>query len=223
MKKLVIKSRHFIVGQNDTNTYTEIGSIIEFADGYSVIFVGEPNANGAALDNSQIDGVLTNARNIGVVKIRKDFENSSASGNVVTDDLVLTDSLPQSITEEGNCGFYTFGGVWREQHNSGLIWTTNYQDKNKENASHLKAVKLDEQTILLLWETWSPSSYVETYAMKVSSTGQQLSVPVSLGESVRLHRRDDPIVIDNKVTFLQAMEATENYLSLLLLISLPQL
>ena len=46
---------------------------------------------------------------------------------------------------------------------------------------------------------WTPTEYVDTFAMRISAGGEQLSGPLSLGPHLRLHRRDDPIVIDDTI------------------------
>lgn len=189
----------FYKWSNDNNTYTELGSVIEFDDGYTVVFAGEPNLQGKAIDNSRVGGFLTDSRNIGIVKIRKDFENATGFGNVVTDDLVVSDDVAQSIKEDG--GFYTFGGTWSQQRNAGLVWLTDYRDGKDTNASRIKAVKLSDREIMVVWEQWSSRAYKETYLMRIDSLGKKLSSFVALGKDVRLHRRDD-LLSNNGYTYI---------------------
>ncbi len=186
---------------NDNRTYTELGGVIEGSQGYTVTFAGEASPTNKALDNSRVGNYLNDPRNIGLIQVIKNFENASGSGNVVSDDLVRTSGL----TETG--GFYTFGGSWSDQRNTGVVWLTNYQDKAQENVSRLKTVKLSDGNLLLLWEKWTPYQYVNSYAMKVSETGQKLAGPVELGSQVRFNRRDDAWVLGNQVYWIAGDKA----------------
>jgi hypothetical protein len=182
---------------NDNRTYTELGGIIEANDGYTIVFAGESTPDGRALNNARVGDYLNDPRNIGLIQVRKDFENASSTGwNAITDDLVKT----HGVTETG--GFYTFGGSWSEQRNAGIVWLTHYHDKNQENVSRLKAVKLNDSNLLLLWEKWTPDNYVNTYAMKVDGLGNPLSEIVELGTQVRLDRRDDVWQMGNAIYFV---------------------
>jgi len=176
---------------NDNNTYTELGGVIENSDGYSVIFAGEPDLNGNSLNNARVGNGFDDARNIGLVKVVRDF--SSGWGNVVPDSMVLS----KGTAETG--GFYTFNGTWSEQRNAGVVWLTDYKDKTQTNVSRLKTIKIAEDKILLLWENWNDNSYINTYAMTIDSLGNVLDKPVTLGNHVRLSRSDDPIIIGNSV------------------------
>jgi len=174
---------------NDNRTYTELGGVIEVTNGYITVFAGEASPQGRALDNYRVGSNLNDPRNIGLTKIISNFGNLYSC--VVPDDIVLT----SGITETG--GFYTFGGSWTEQRNTGVVWLTDYKDKNQENVSRLKIVKLNDSSMLLLWEKWTPDTYVNTYAMKIDGSGKKLTEPIELGNHVRLNRRDDLWVIGN--------------------------
>ncbi|OQW88961.1 MAG: hypothetical protein BWK78_08075 [Thiotrichaceae bacterium IS1] len=196
---------------NDNRTYTELGGVIEANNGYTVIFAGEATPDGRALDNARVGEYLNDPRNIGLIQVRTDFENASSAGwSVVTDDLVKT----RGVTETG--GFYTFGGGWSEQRNTGIVWLTHYQDKNQENVSRLKAVKLHDGNLLLLWEKWTPDYYVNTYAMKVDEVGNPLTEAMELGTQVRLNRRDEIWQFGNQV-YLIAGDQQERKLELIVL------
>ncbi len=177
---------------NDNRTYTEIGGIAEQGSGYTIVFSGE-SANGRALDNARVGTHLNDPRNIGLVRVRSDFDRVRRRGDVVADDLVLS-SGPAEVG-----GFFTFGGRWSPQRNKGVVWLTGYRDSTKANASRVKAVGLASGAVLVLWEKWTPTSYVSTYAMKIGPSGKKLAGPVELGARVRLNRRDDPWVRGNTV------------------------
>ncbi len=187
---------------NDNQTYTELGGVLESAQGYTVVFAGETGPGGKALLNNRVGTQLNDPRNIGLVQVKPDFEKQA--------NFVLT----QGITETG--GYYTFGGKWSPQMNSGIIWLTNYQNKEQENSSRLKSAQLPDGNILLLWEKWTAASYVNTYGMKVTPRGVKLTEPLELGPEVRLDRRDDPLVSGNKV-YLVAGDKVEQQLVVIVL------
>uniref|UniRef100_UPI0011786DCF hypothetical protein n=1 Tax=Crenothrix polyspora TaxID=360316 RepID=UPI0011786DCF len=182
---------------NDNRTYTELGGVVPTPSGYTVVFAGEPAPDGRALDNARVGSFLNDPRNLGLIQVRPDFENASgasfANPSFVSDDLVKTIAPPETG------GFYTFGGTRSEQRNTGVVWLTHYQEKNQENVSRLKTVKLNDGNLLLLWEKWTPDAYVNTYAMKVNEAGNPLTDAVELGTQVRLNRRDDILQMGNLV------------------------
>ncbi|MCI5144543.1 MAG: hypothetical protein D3923_03230 [Candidatus Electrothrix sp. AR3] len=180
---------------NDNRTYTELGGIVEGDTDYTIVFIGEPGPEGKALLNDRTDGYLNDARNLGLVQVKSDFERvvDRTKRCVVTDEVVTTPGITETA------GFYSFNGDWSEQQNTGVVWLTNYQDKEKTNASRLKAAQLNDGNILLIWETWDPYSYVNTFAMKVTATGQKLGSPIELGSHVRLNRQDDVLVVGDTV------------------------
>lgn len=185
---------------NDNNTYSELGAVIECDDGYLVVFIGEPTSNGKALLNNRTGQLLNDPRDIGLVRVREDFTTTSRTEqNVVTQDIMLT----TGIQEDGPlCGFYDFSGKWKPQANAGVVWQVNYEDKTTQNASRLKAAKLSNGDILLLWEKWAPDEYLGTYAKIITKDGIDKYPTTNLGAHVRLSRQDDVLVVDNKVYFV---------------------
>lgn len=189
---------------NDNRTYTELGGVIGAAFGYTIVFAGEATPDGKALDNSKVGEYLNDPRNIGLIQVKHNFENfAGTEWNEVPDGLANT----QGMTETG--GFYTFGGKWSKQRNTGVVWLTHYQDKTQENVSRLKTVKLDNGNLLLLWEKWTPTKYVNTYAMLVSEVGTPLGEAVELGTQVRLNRRDDVWQAGNQVYIVAGNQAEQ--------------
>lgn len=185
---------------NDNGTYTELGAVVECDDSYGVVFAGEPSPTGKSLDCSRAGYNSPDPRNLGYLKVRKDFENVSQKANVVTNDLVLS----KGITEKG--GFYTFGGWWSEQQNTGVVWLTNYKDRNKENVRNIKAIATQSEDIIIFWEKWSSRNYVNTYALKIDKNGNKKSEILELGEHVRLSRRDDPLYLNDKLYIANGSE-----------------
>ena len=190
-------SEKYYKWSNDNGTYSSLGAVIEVDDGYAILFTGEPDANGKSINNARVGKNNSDPRNIGFLKLVKDFETKSGKGNVVSDDMVLS----KGISETG--GFYTFGGWYAEQRNTGVQWLTKYRNKSMETAEQLKAIKLKDGNILLLWEKMATegynTKYISTYAMKIDKNGNALTRAVDIGNHLRLTRRDEPIQIGNKV------------------------
>lgn len=185
----------FYKWSNDNRTYTELGGVVQAKDGsYVVVFATETH-RGRGLDNARVGGAHNDPRNIGLVRVRGNFDRlrSRSRGNVVSDAMMLT----RGRTETG--GFYTFGGRWSPQRNTGVVWLTGYADKTRANVSRLKVAGLKDGNLLVLWEKWTPTHYVSTHAMKVSGSGKRLSKVVDLGSTVRLSRRGDVLVRGNDV------------------------
>lgn len=171
---------------NDNSTYTEIGGPVQTALGYIVGFVGERSPNGGGLlDNSRIGNTLNDPRNVGIVGVREDFQNSTASGTVVSDDLVRTTG-----TVETN-GYYSFTGGWTPQRNAGIVWLTSYGSLN-QNASRLRVTPRTDGSVLLLWELWSTNGYVTTKGLTLATNATVINSETDLGTLLRLGRREEP-------------------------------
>jgi len=199
----------FYQWSNDNATYTELGGLVEDADGYTVVFTSE-ESGGRALDNRRTGASLNDPRNIGLVRVRHDFEAYSTWGSTVSDQLVLS----SGASETG--GFYAFGGDWTEQRNAGVVWLTGYDDLAKANASRVRAVGLADGNVVILWEEWTPTSYVTTWGLKVDPLGNVVTSAVELGAAVRLGRRDDVLVRGNDV-YLVGGRAAERALEIIVL------
>jgi hypothetical protein len=185
---------------NDNRTYTELGGIASTARGYAVSFAGERSPTGRLLDNSRTGSNLNDPRNIGLVTVVENFQNASGSGAEVSNDLVVTSGL----VEAG--GFYSFGGGWTPQRNAGVVWLSDYTDP-AHNASRLKMSPRADGSLLLLWELWSPTSYLGTRGMSVTANGSVIHAETDLGRQVRLGRRDDPMPLDHGILLVSGNKA----------------
>ena len=116
-----------------------------------VLFSGEK----PPLDNSMAVESHNAPRNIGFVKVPQD----------------MTDTRVLSAGAKETGGFYNFGGGWSPQENKGINWITDFKSM-EENASRLKATKLSNGQILILFETWTGTKYVSSNVMTVDQNGQ---------------------------------------------------
>lgn len=185
----------FYKWSNDNCNYTEIGGLVEVDSGIMVVFAGERSG----LDNSRSSGLAYDPRNIGLVIVRKDFENVPANWehpSYVSDELITSMS---PYCHEG--GFYTFQGAWSKQRVKGVVWITNFDDG--EHASRLKVAPLRDGHVLLLWEKWG-KRYQGTYMAKIRQDGSLVAGPTEISSRFRLNRRDETHVKPNgDVVFVQ--------------------
>lgn len=184
---------------NDNSTYTELGGVVETSAGYVIVFASERDS----LDNSKATSRHNSPRDIASVLVRKDFEEATKgkSSNWITDDLMLSKS---DYTMEG--GYFSFGGKWLVQRNTGVLWHTTYADKT-DNASRIKTVGLPDGRVAVLWERWDAKSYEETFGMLLNANGTAAGKPFSLGTKLRLGRRDDIFIHDDKLVVVSGNAA----------------
>jgi len=180
---------------NDNSTYTEVGAVAEASDGWLVAFSSEHDSNGKVLNNAQTgDGILlADARNLGIVKVAKNFGSSSGSGTEVTDDLVITQG--GSAPETGE--YYSFDGNLTPQRVTGIKWLTQYTDKDNDNASRVRFSDRADGNFTVIWEKWKATSYVSTHMIIVDSNAGVVHTEETVN-GFRLHRRDDLIRIGNR-------------------------
>lgn len=177
-------SNKFYKWSNDNQTYTELGSIVEAADGYLVSFLGEPDKLGKSLNCAEAG--MKCSRNVGFVKVKHDFYSSGS-------DIFLS----RGITEAG--GFFDFQGRWTQQQNTGVVWLTAYKNPKEATAKYVKTVKLKDGNFLFMWEIWANDEYKNTVALKTDQNGKSIGTVVDLGNSVRLDRRNELLVEGNQV------------------------
>ncbi len=183
-KEISTNGKTYYQWSNDNRTYTELAGVHETDKGIAVFFAGEPDSDGKAINNSRAQGYITDARNLGMVLLKKDFKGKDA---------VI------SSGEDEKGGFYSFGGTFSEQENKGIKWLTNFSSPEKENVTRAKTAELTDGSILAVWEVWTKSGYVRTEMSRIHPAKQSSSKPVSLGSILRLGWRDDPAVKNGKV------------------------
>lgn len=164
---------------NDTNTYAEIGGVDEMQNGIALVFAGEPNSSGYALDNSRVGAILNDARNVGFIFVKKNFTEADAV-------------LSKGINEKG--GFYTFGGTFAPQENKGVVWLTRYRDVENQNATRVKTARLDGNRLLVLHEIWNRRGYGSSVLSILQTDKGKLEKSINIGALMPLGWRDDLIV-----------------------------
>lgn len=203
--------RTFYKWSNDNRTYTELGGLVETAQGYAVIFAGEPSPEGRVLDNSRSGSKSPDMRNIGFLLAVKQFDKVPVKGrNMVPDELLLSKGQPDSG------GFYSFQGGWTEQRSTGVIWLTRYTAEEGTSARHIKTAPLPDGTILILWETAQKGKHQANWAMTITGNGTPVIAPFRLPDHLPLNRRD-AIMVDGKRVYIAAGNAVDKRLELFVL------
>mmetsp|Transcript_15175 Transcript_15175/g.38539 ORF Transcript_15175/g.38539 Transcript_15175/m.38539 type:complete len:522 (+) Transcript_15175:1145-2710(+) len=170
----------FFKWSNDNYVYTELAhpGIVEVSDGLLIFFAGE----GPALDNAKTGRIMNSPRNVALVKAPKDLSS--------------TEILSDGPVEVG--GFYSFGGTWSDQQNKGVVHLTNYESM-EHSVSRLKTARISANRVLLWWELWSESDYVETQFMLVDDAGSVVKPITKINFPARLAIQDDIRVVGSNI------------------------
>ena len=193
-------------------TYTRLGSIQLAKNGYAALFSTE---NSTTFN----DDYITASFNLAFMHVKQDWSNNNYwddatinLGAAHNNQWVTNDtSLNPCVTALAQEPYLVSGMQWRHE-NKGMVWLTNYSDKQNEHAQKPKLIKVADGQFLVLWEKWKTSTtatssnntndYINTYAMLVDDYGNLLVGETELGTSARLQPGDDVTVIDGKATWV---------------------
>jgi hypothetical protein len=176
---------------NDNETYTELGDVLPTTDGFAVLLPSEKSWR-----NQDTGQSLNESRNLAFLVVAKDFAAAPQAANIVTRQIVVSKG-----EDTPEFGFYTFDGTYAKQRRVGVIWLTDYQDLASANATHAHLVRLNDETLLAIWEQWSNKAYQTTQALLLSPAGKKLSPITDLGPELRLPRENGPVLIDDKLVW----------------------
>ena len=104
--------------------------------------------------------------------------------------------------DEENGGFYTFGGEWSAQSNTGIKWVTSFTDKETSNVSRLKHLRISNDQNLLVYEVWTLDTYQYTCFMLCDDDGTVLKEK-QLEMNLRVQKSDDMILLDGKAVIVR--------------------
>ena len=138
------------------------------------------------------------AINLFLLKVVKNFPEVKAetkSPYMISKDIVISKGEDSS-----QISFVDYANKSYPQKRVGVIWLTNFKEKDSENVLRPKLIQLEEDKFLALYEKWSANSYLTTEYLIFNSSGKILKEAVDLG-SVRLNRKDDPVYINGKVVW----------------------
>ncbi|MEL0341646.1 MAG: hypothetical protein VXC58_04435, partial [Deltaproteobacteria bacterium] len=193
-------------------TFTRLGSIQLAKNGYAALFSTE---NSTTFN----DDYITASFNLAFMHVKQDWSNNNYwdeatinLGAAHNNQWVTNDtSLNPCVTALAQEPYLVSGMQWRHE-NKGMVWLTDYSDKQNEHAQKPKLIKVADGQFLVLWEKWKTSTtatssnntndYINTYAMLVDDYGNLLVGETELGTSARLQPGDDVTVIDGKATWV---------------------
>lgn len=189
---------------NDNATYSELGGLESAENGYIVLGSSEKEFESFTGKRDQQLKDIQGVHNLFMVLVNKRFEKQPLGGlyqgkqygNIVHDSLVISTGENSDITHA-----YSFVGDLSYCQRKGVIWLTNYKDKNKENVCRPKLVKVGEDKFVALWEKWTSDKYVSTYYLIFNTKGEILKPATDVG-TIRLNRGDDVVAIGKKVLWV---------------------
>ena len=181
-------------GKMYQKTFTELGNLVSLPDGYLVLGAGERDFNPA---NAEV--YLNDSRNLFLLKVAKNFSDlkvDSQKPYVISKEVVTS-----SGEDSSEISFVDYSGKKFPQKRVGVVWLTDFKNKNKENILRPKLIQLAEDKFLALYEKWSANMYLTTEYLIFNSAGKILHSPVDLG-SARLNRKDDPVLVNGNVIWV---------------------
>jgi hypothetical protein len=181
-------------GKMYQKTFTELGNLVSLPDGYLVLGAGERDFNPA---NAEV--YLNDSRNLFLLKVAKNFPDIKVDSQMpymISKDVVLS-----SGEDSSEISFVDYSGKKFPQKRVGVVWLTDFKNKNKENILRPKLIQLAEDKFLALYEKWSANMYLTTEYLIFNSAGKILHSPVDLG-SARLNRKDDPVLVNGNVIWV---------------------
>ncbi|HGJ66542.1 TPA: transglutaminase domain-containing protein, partial [bacterium] len=184
---------------NDNRTYSELGGLAMDSSGYVVLGASEKS-----FDNSKIGLNLNDSRNLFMLLVAHDFDGKK-DGIIVNGDYQNHIISPEVVISNGESSkqieFYDYGGRLKYQKRIGVVWLTDFKDKDNENVLRPKLVKLADNKYIALWEKWTSSSYITTQYMMFDAQGNILKDITDIGK-VRLNREDDVVCLNGKATWV---------------------
>jgi hypothetical protein len=143
-------------GKMYQKTFTELGNLVSLPDGYLVLGAGERDFNPA---NAEV--YLNDSRNLFLLKVAKNFSDyKSRFADAVCDKQGCCNYQAEKILLK----FLLLIILARNfpQKRVGVVWLTDFKNKNKENILRPKLIQLAEDKFLALYEKWSANMYLTT-------------------------------------------------------------
>ncbi|MGO4542495.1 stalk domain-containing protein [Paenibacillus sp. 2TAB19] len=162
-------------------TFSELGGIAVVDDGYVLAGSSEKTMSAEMAKSEHNE-----SRNIFIQRIARNFEQAAQP--------VLTKGDNQHFN-------ISLRGSTYDVSNTGVVWLTDYRDKDLENAAHPKMTKIDGNRIVIVWEKVgqrnkdsSNMDYRTTYYMVVTPDGEIVKpateikgARINAGDSIRYH------------------------------------
>ncbi len=172
----------------DNNTFSRIGGVatidpsVDETFGYLVLFATE--------GTPETGDAISGARNLGIVRFRRDFEaTDGAAGEHLDPDLpdefqVAVDGVPKT---------------------NRLRWLTDLETADDRHVDRPKLVSVGCGAYVALWEEWGGESQIfyGTFAMTLDARGEPMAGPERVTEH-HLPRGDDAFELDNTAAWIAA-------------------
>jgi len=161
----------------NNNTFTRLGN--------AALIDGDPSFGYLALFATEATnttgGMVSGARELAVVRVRRDFETEPPENG-----MHLDPALPDTLDVMS-------GGQQRQNR---LRWLTHYQEENagQSHAERPKLVPLGDDTYVVLWERWDGAAFAGTWGMVIDADGAAL-VPAASLTDAHLPRGDDAFAL----------------------------
>jgi hypothetical protein len=170
----------------NNNTWTRLGNAAMIEGdptyGYLALFATEPTP--------ATDVMVAGSRELGLVRVRRDFYAVPADGGTHLDP-----GMPDTFDVQS-------GGVARQNR---LRWLTHYQadTTGQSHAERPKLVALGDDTFVVLWERWdgAGSTFAGTWGMVIDATGATLVAEAEVSDS-HLPRGDDAFALDGEAAWI---------------------
>ena len=179
------------------NVFTRLGDLAPGNAGYGLLFSTEKTATYTGGTSPVIS-----SRNIAFVHVRSDFDTLDYDPQLKYDVSIVDTNTGNAAAQTFDVPIKDYWGTTYAGRNKGLVWLTNYTNRSTENAERPHLVAIDGGRFIALWEKWSLTAYVETFAAVLDEYGNILKAPASLGTTARLHRQDSPIRFGNKAAWV---------------------
>ncbi len=175
------------------NTFTRLGNAAlidgDPTYGYLALFATEPTPG--------TDGMIAGSRELGVVRVRRDFETVDPGAG-----MHLDPGMPDAFDVQS-------GGQNRQNR---LRWLTSYQADTggQSHAERPKLVPLGDDTYAVLWERWDAggTTFAGTWGMVIDATGAALVAATELTDS-HLPRGDDAFPLDGEAAWITGDAAAQ--------------
>jgi hypothetical protein len=176
----------------DNNTFSRLGGLalidpaVDPDFGYLALFAAESTP-----ETSQ---PLSGPRNLGIVRLRRDFEaTDGAAGEHLDPD------LPDEFT----------AAVDGAPHTNRLRWLTAHEPGDDRHVDRPKLISVGCGAYLALWEEWEGDSqvFLGTYGMALEAAGAPVAGPVRLTDH-HLPRGDDAFELDNAAAWISGDRET---------------
>lgn len=177
----------YIKGETGANnTFTRLGNAAMIEGdptyGYLALFATEATA--------ATDAQVAGSRDLGLVRVRRDFEATTADSGAHLDP-----ALPHTLDVQS-------AGEARQNH---LRWLTSYQGETggQSHAERPKLVALGGDVFVVLWERWDAggNTFAGTWGMVVDGTGAPVVAAKQVSDS-HLPRGDDAFALDGEAGWI---------------------